>query len=213
MHDEVASVIPCAVAGPATSPTSVPAGIFRVEWMSSEAVSLPSVQRGLVEASKDVNLAGYRFQVSGIYTVAHSAKMIRFKPCRYRTHKQFVGETVGSHIVPVNTDSPITRTGAPRSPKPARAKIGTVVRNGTVLVDLRPETFFDRRPWVVNISMPLPALVVHKTPPTTLPLFLASWDRTGRLDSHRVLSGVIGPDVCASRPSFILPQMREKVQP
>lgn len=108
------------MANPVASPAVPPAvlaqlGIFCVVWVSLATVGLLTV---CASPAPNVFFARDRFQVGGIYAVAHSAKMIYLEPIRNGAYEKFVGEAVGLHLAAVDLELPISIGALCGSPKP-----------------------------------------------------------------------------------------------
>ena len=213
-----AALVP--VASSAIPSALVQSGINGIVRVSLWAVRLSGVLCRMVEAPKNVHVVGDRLQMVGIYAVAHTTQMIKFKLLRNRTDKKLVGKAMGGHHVSVDLEASVTTSILSFGPEPTGGEVRTIIRDGAALVDLRPKPLLRRSQYTrgtqcsERVTMALPALVVHRAPPVRFVQTFASRDRTCRLWSHREFTphGVIGPDVCASRPSSILPQMGQEVQ-
>lgn len=209
---EMTRCIPCLATGPAIPPPSIQAGILFVVRMPLRTACFLGVLRRGANAPERVHLTGDGLQVSRVNAVANAAKVVEFESCRNRSDENLISKPMSTYRVLIDPETPIPFARPCSNPQPTWAEIGTIVGDGAVLVDLRPETLFRRVG--ERIAVASPAMVVHHAPTAGDPRFLASRDRTGRLSLHRILQwfGVMGRTLQRRGP-FILPQMREKVQP
>lgn len=203
------------VTSTAVPPAFVPTSVLSVVGMPRRTVPSLALYPPC-HPPMDVLLLRDVLQVLRVDAMMHPTEVIDLKPWRNGANQQFISVSVSGHHVPTVPECPVVTASLPSHPYPTRPKIRSIGGDGAILVNLGPEALFRRplnagRGECVCRAMPLPARVVHEAPSATLCLTFASGDRTGRLCSHREFTprGVIGPDVCALRPSSILQQMGE----
>jgi hypothetical protein len=140
--------------------------IQQVVGMAAWAVRFRCVQRRETLAAEQILSMSYRFKVRRVYAVMDSAKMIERQPFRDGADDQFIGEPVCVCEIPVtNAELSVVIPlpfSLPACPKPAWAKVGAVVGNGTMLIDLRPKAIFWSHTYP-HLSRPLGLLAA---PPT-----------------------------------------------
>jgi hypothetical protein len=90
-------------------------------------------------ASKNVLAMCDRLEMSRVHASVISAEVIQFRA--WVSDEQVVGQPVRQDgLVRTHADSPIASAVLGARPDPARTKLGSMLRDRTVEVDLRPES-------------------------------------------------------------------------
>jgi len=185
------NTIPLSIAGPAIPLATVNAGVFGVVRVALGTVRPANLCRRQCLAPEDIFSARHGFQMRGVDAMADAAEVIEREPVWDGSHEHLVSVSMSQNRPSGKAKRSVAVAIGARGPEPTRAEFGTGVRDRAKPVDLGPETLSGSNESCRTEANP--SSVVHYAPAPRTRFALAAINRTGRMNLHRVTSGVMGP--------------------